>query len=192
MRILRRGDYREMPWKNGGGTTTEIAVSPPGTTIDGFDWRISMASIQSDGGFSQFPEVDRTLSILQGNGIYLSVTGSAEVHLGPASEPFHFPADAPAYARLIDEPAIDLNVMTRRTRFSHRVSRLISSTPVTWELTADITAFLAASSALQIEDGTDSARIAPRDTVIFDHAGGSVVVSPDGHAEIYVVEFNKV
>ncbi|TIV75088.1 MAG: HutD family protein, partial [Mesorhizobium sp.] len=25
MRILRAADYRVMPWKNGGGTTTEIA-----------------------------------------------------------------------------------------------------------------------------------------------------------------------
>ncbi|TIV74879.1 MAG: HutD family protein, partial [Mesorhizobium sp.] len=30
MRILRAADYRVMPWKNGGGTTTEIAVSPDG------------------------------------------------------------------------------------------------------------------------------------------------------------------
>ena len=192
MRILRSADYREMPWKNGGGTTTEIAVSPPGATTDGFDWRISMASIQSDGGFSAFPEVDRTLSILHGNGIYLSVSGVAEVHIGPASEPFHFPADVPAYARLSDAPVIDLNVMTRRTRFSHRVSRLSSSKAVTWALTADLTAFLAASSVLQIEDGTDTARIAPGDSVIFDHQDGSVVASPDGDAEIYVIEFNEV
>jgi len=192
MRILRSADYREMPWKNGGGTTTEIAVSPPGATTDGFDWRISMASIQSDGGFSKFPEVDRTLSILQGNGILLSISGGAEVQICPASEPFHFPADVPAYARLSKDPVIDLNVMTRRTRFTHRVIRLTSSKAMTWELTADITVFLATSAALQIENGIDSARIAPRDTVIFDHAGGLVVASPDGHAEIYVVEFNKV
>ncbi|RWP07744.1 HutD family protein, partial [Mesorhizobium sp.] len=28
MRILRAAEYRSMPWKNGGGVTTEIAVSP--------------------------------------------------------------------------------------------------------------------------------------------------------------------
>jgi environmental stress-induced protein Ves len=192
MRILRSANYREMPWKNGGGTTTEIAVSPPGATTDGFDWRISMASIQSDGWFSEFPEVDRTLSILHGNGIYLAVSGGAEVRICPASEPFHFPADVPAFARLSEDPIIDLNVMTRRTRFTHRMIRLTSSKAMTWALTADITVFLAYSASLQIEDGTDSARIAPRDSVVFDHEGGSVVASPDGHAEIYVVEFNKV
>jgi len=192
MRILRNADYREMQWKNGGGTTTEIAVSPPGAATDGFDWRISMASVQSDGWFSEFPQADRTLSILEGSGIHLSLSGGTEVHIGPASEPFHFPADVPAYARLSKDPVIDLNVMTRRTRFTHRVIRLTSSKAVTWELMADITVFLATSAALQIENGADSAHIAPRDTVIFDHAGGSVVASPDGHAEIYVVEFNKV
>ena len=156
MRILRNADYREMQWKNGGGTTTEIAVSPPGAATDGFDWRISMASVQSDGWFSEFPQADRTLSILEGSGIHLSLSGGTEVHIGPASEPFHFPADVPAYARLSEDPVIDLNVMTRRTRFTHRVIRLTSSKAVTWELTADITVFLATSAALQIENGADS------------------------------------
>ena len=104
MRILRSAYYREMPWKNGGGTTTEIAVSPPGAATDGFDWRISMASVQSDGWFSEFPQVDRTLSILQGNGILLSISGGAEVQICQASEPFHFPADAPALCEIKQRP----------------------------------------------------------------------------------------
>ncbi|WP_431460998.1 HutD family protein, partial [Klebsiella pneumoniae] len=33
MRILRAADYRSMPWKNGGGVTTEIAVSPAGAGL---------------------------------------------------------------------------------------------------------------------------------------------------------------
>ncbi|MDP1908248.1 MAG: HutD family protein, partial [Hyphomicrobium sp.] len=43
MRILRAKDYRRMPWKNGGGETTEIAISPEGAALDSFDWRVSMA-----------------------------------------------------------------------------------------------------------------------------------------------------
>ena len=49
------------PWKNGGGCTTEIAIAPPGASLDAFEWRISLATIAASGPFSAFPGVDRTL-----------------------------------------------------------------------------------------------------------------------------------
>ena len=30
MRVIRAGDCKRMPWKNGGGSTTELAVFPDG------------------------------------------------------------------------------------------------------------------------------------------------------------------
>jgi len=62
MRIIRAADCLVMPWKNGGGTTTEIAVAPEGASLNDFDWRISMAHVGADGPFSSFPGIDRTLS----------------------------------------------------------------------------------------------------------------------------------
>ena len=38
-------DIVPTPWKNGGGATREIACWPPGTGLDSFDWRISVATI---------------------------------------------------------------------------------------------------------------------------------------------------
>ena len=43
MRLLKRSDYRCMPWKSGGGETIEIAVDPAGAGLDDFDWRVSLA-----------------------------------------------------------------------------------------------------------------------------------------------------
>ena len=55
MRILRAADYRRMPWKNGSGETVEVAVFPPGASIDDFDWRISIATVAAENGaFSLF------------------------------------------------------------------------------------------------------------------------------------------
>ncbi|TIN81446.1 MAG: HutD family protein, partial [Mesorhizobium sp.] len=71
MRILRAAEYRSMPWKNGGGVTTEIAVSPSGAGLDDFDWRVSMARVELSGPFSQFAGIDRTLAVLEGEGIVL-------------------------------------------------------------------------------------------------------------------------
>ena len=56
MKILRHEDYKVMPWKNGGGITTEIWVSPEGSGLAGvpFDWRVSIADVATDGPFSKF------------------------------------------------------------------------------------------------------------------------------------------
>lgn len=100
----------------------EIAVFPPDATVDTFDWRISMATVAEDGPFSIFPGIDRTLSILEGRGMELSVEGRQTVVLTHDFAPYPFPADAATSARLLDGTITDLNVMTRRGRFSHSVA----------------------------------------------------------------------
>ena len=113
-----------MPWKNGGGETVEIAVEPPNAALAAFDWRVSMATVATDGPFSSFPGIDRTLCLLDGQGIVLTVGAAAPVHLTPASAPYAFPADSPTAAVLTDGPVTDLNVMTRRGRCTHVVTRI--------------------------------------------------------------------
>ena len=74
-RVLTPADYRRMPWKNGGGHTTEIAAEPPGAGMASFAWRVSVADIAHDGPFSAFPGVDRTLVLLAGDGMRLATAG---------------------------------------------------------------------------------------------------------------------
>ena len=64
MRVLRRADYRRMPWKNGGGWTTQLAAFPESDATVPFDWRVSIAEIESDGAFSAFPGYDRHIALL--------------------------------------------------------------------------------------------------------------------------------
>ncbi|MBN9467440.1 MAG: HutD family protein [Bosea sp.] len=124
MRIIRAADCRTMPWKNGGGTTTEIAVSPEGASLADFDWRISMAHVGADGPFSSFPGIDRTLSVLTGSGITLAFGDGERIKLDRASAPCPFAADRAVEGLLVDGPIDDLNVMSRRGRWRHRVKRL--------------------------------------------------------------------
>lgn len=126
MRIIRAADCKVMPWKNGGGTTTEIAVSPEGASLDNFDWRISMAHVAQDGPFSAFPGIDRTLCVLTGNGIRLAFGDGAAVMLERASGPYFFAADRAVDGELIDGEIDDLNVMSRRGRWQHEVQRFSS------------------------------------------------------------------
>ena len=55
-----------MPWKNGQGSTTELAVEPPGATLDDFLWRVSIAELRAPGPFSAFPGYDRIITQLDG------------------------------------------------------------------------------------------------------------------------------
>lgn len=104
-----------MAWKNGGGTTREIAVWPPGAGMDGFAWRISVADIAQDGPFSAFPGIDRQIVLVDGAGVKLRAVDDAFQHrLVRVGEPFAFPGDTAVDATLIDGPTRDFNVMTRR------------------------------------------------------------------------------
>jgi environmental stress-induced protein Ves len=103
------------PWKNGGGTTREIAVWPPEAGLGMFDWRVSIGTVAANGPFSMFPGMDRTIVLLDGAGMRLrSADGSVAHRLDEPHEPFAFSGDAAVDCILIGGPASDFNVMTRR------------------------------------------------------------------------------
>lgn len=113
MTILRSGDYQRMPWKNGGGSTTEMwkATSPAGEML----WRLSIADVASDGPFSEFPGIDRWIMVIQGKGMELQIAGLGTKRLARPFEPLHFPGDAKTDCALIDGPIRDLNFMIARS-----------------------------------------------------------------------------
>ncbi|WP_367729869.1 HutD family protein [Agrobacterium radiobacter] len=123
MKILRNKDHRRMWWKNGGSETTEIAVFPHDADLSAFDWRVSMAAVANAGPFSVFPGVDRTLSIIEGEGMEVDIAEREPVLLTRTSEPLAFPADAATSARLVSGAIVDLNVMTRRGQWTNHVER---------------------------------------------------------------------
>lgn len=119
MRVLRVADRIAAPWKNGGGVTREVAAWPPGAGMAGFDWRVSLADVAADGPFSTFPGVDRVLTVIEGDGLVLTVEGAA-TRL-EAGAPFAFAGEAAVTARLTAGPVRDLNVMVRRGAWTARV-----------------------------------------------------------------------
>jgi environmental stress-induced protein Ves len=111
--VFRVADRVFRPWKNGGGETAEIVVSPPGADYDTFDWRVSTAVVAAAGPFSTFPGIDRVLAVLEGGTMILSVAGE-ERRLDAASVPHAFPGDVAAGARIEGGTILDFNVMVRR------------------------------------------------------------------------------
>ncbi|WP_137155032.1 HutD family protein [Rhizobium sp. FKL33] len=122
MRILRRDDYRKMPWKNGKGVTEEVASFPEGAALDEFGWRLSIAHVAEDGPFSVFPGIDRTITLLSGNGMTLDLPDES-VKLQISGEPFSFSGDLVISSRNHGGATVDFNVMTRCGVFAHCVSR---------------------------------------------------------------------
>jgi environmental stress-induced protein Ves len=118
MKKLTAADYRSMPWKNGAGTTVEIAVQPPLAGLDEFAWRVSRAAVVEDGAFSGFAGIDRSLALLEGVGMHLDINGVA-MTVNAGQNIVSFAGDTPTHATLIDGPIVDFNVMSRRMRCSH-------------------------------------------------------------------------
>lgn len=103
------------PWKNGGGSTREIACWPPGAGFDDFLWRASIASIASDGPFSRFIGVDRVITLLDGSGVHLHGDG-VDHRLDRPLVPFGFSGDLQIASTMLGGPSSDFNVMSRRGR----------------------------------------------------------------------------
>jgi environmental stress-induced protein Ves len=119
MRVLRWAQHRRMPWRNGAGVTYEVASSPADADLADFDWRISIAEVEVGGPFSTFPEIDRTLILIEGEWMALTVDGRR--HRFGIREPFSFDGGGETVCE-VPSRSRDLNVMTRRGRVTAAVA----------------------------------------------------------------------
>lgn len=78
-RVLRCQTYRAMPWRNGRGTTLEIAREPD--IGEPFAWRLSLARIERDDDFSPYPGYSRALVLVAGKRLNLSFRGHGQCSL---------------------------------------------------------------------------------------------------------------
>ena len=191
MRHLRPGDYRVMPWKNGGGVTTEIVVHPEGSALDAFDWRVSMAQVASDGPFSAFPGIDRTLAVLEGAGISLTIGGEEPVLLGKESAPLTFPADQPTHGALATGPILDLNVMVRRGSVRASVERHVVSGTLDLSPEPGWTLVLVnQGSALLRHDGSVE-NLDARDCLLVEDGGPPLRIEASEACECYIIRLAR-
>lgn len=189
MRILRSSEYRRMPWKNGGGETREILVSPAGATLETLDWRVSLATVAEDGPFSVFKGVQRTLCVIHGAGIRLQAGDRAPVDLDVTSEPYAFDGELATSARLINGAIVDLNVMSRRGRFRHSVRRLVCNDTLLLDTDAKSLMIYCQRGDLLCTAGAESGSLQADDAVIFSAPADSIRVASTASAEIIVIEF---
>ena len=120
---LPEAAFRKMPWRNGGGETSEIAIFPAAASLDDFIWRISSATVRQSGLFSQFPGIDRTLCVVEGEGIDLAFPDAITAKLDLSSVPYRFAGELYVKGTVVAPGIIDFNAMTRRNAARHTVAR---------------------------------------------------------------------
>ncbi|HEU0230822.1 MAG TPA: HutD family protein [Burkholderiaceae bacterium] len=114
---FRADELPAVPWKNGGGTTRQVACWPPGAGFDDFEWRVSVADIATSGPFSAFPGVDRHILLLSGDGMRLRAgDGGFDHRLAVPLVPFAFSGDVAVQSDMLGGVSSDFNVMARRGR----------------------------------------------------------------------------
>lgn len=114
--LIKKHEYQTMPWKNGKGISSEIAIYPKTAKFpnDPFLWRLSSAKITESGLFSQFPGYDRVLTLVDGNQIDLSFGTTGDVRILNKGDVIHFSGDIDSGCTLSDSAVTDLNLIFKR------------------------------------------------------------------------------
>lgn len=110
-RILRASEYKRGRWKNGAGSTSEIHREPD---ADDWQWRLSIAEVETDVPFSTFAGMDRQLVLLNGAGMRLRFDDGQVHELRQPFEMLHFSGDRPLVGELLDGATRDFNLIWKR------------------------------------------------------------------------------
>jgi environmental stress-induced protein Ves len=105
--LVRLDAVTPAPWRNGGGVTRELLAWPG---PDHWSIRISVADVERDGPFSQFPGVERWFAVLSGGGVRLTIDGQANP-LTVSDQPVRFGGGATTTCQLLAGATQDFNLM---------------------------------------------------------------------------------
>ncbi|HET6604986.1 MAG TPA: HutD family protein [Xanthomonadaceae bacterium] len=89
-RRLPANEHRRERWRNGLGWTREILREPTG---EAWLWRASVAEIDADCTFSEYPGCDRALVLLGGDGLRLIFADGSLQQLAPPHGRADFPGE---------------------------------------------------------------------------------------------------
>lgn len=131
--VIAYSGIRPAPWRNGGGVTRQIASgrldrsgNPEATTGEDWDWRLSIADVQTPGDFSAFAGMWRILTVIEGVGMVLRIDGTERrlERYGPLG----FDGGAATSATLPEGPIRDFNLIARTGTVSGHV-RIVELSP---------------------------------------------------------------
>ena len=191
-RHLRHADYQRMRWKNGGGWTTELAASSQ-SGADAFDWRISIAEIESDGAFSTFPDCDRYIALLDGLGMRLTFDRAEPAELRERLRFVRFAGEWQTHGQLVSGPVRDFNVIVRRGAIQAEVWHRPLVGPMVFLAEAGVSWFVfVAGGSAQIKNRNEAEALEAGDSLLLqpDDAAENIVLT--GGGELVIVKFGRI
>ncbi len=169
-RIINENEYQRMPWRNGLGFTSLIAMHPPESSLAtaSFDWRLELSDIERNVEFSSFPEHERTFTVAHGDGAFLTIDGAAPTTLTRSSNPFWFDGKSRTHCALTDGKVTAFNVIVRRGAYSAIVQRLTSNSEVVASRSSVIMLAYCAAGSGQISHDRTGISLTIGQSILFD------------------------
>ena len=177
--IIRAADLQPRPWPNGLGTTRDAVAQNRDAT--GFDWLISIADLVESAAFSHFPDCDRIFTLIEGDGVTLTLDGASAMACRPLV-PACFPGDRPTFCTLAQGPGRAFNLFVDRRGFDGQVTICTIAGAHAVHSGEDTVAIFCAAGALHV----DGHALEPGDTAT-GH-GPAAILAPSGGAIAIIVE----
>jgi uncharacterized protein len=180
--LLRATDYIRQPWKNGGGTTTELARKGD---ADRWLWRLSVADVERSGPFSDFTGYRRLIVLLEGRGMTLSFDNAAPVVLDERYRPLAFDGGSRTRCDLLDGHIRDMNLIVDAARVDAALDVCALDEGAALRAAASDCALLhAIGGRFNVAIGGDTIALSPSDTLQVDgcHALPITATALDAHA----------
>ena len=145
LQVIAPQQFITIPWKNGLGETTELAINDGGT-LENFDWRLSIASVINEGFFSDFSGYQRHLVLIAGQGLTLlhgSKDESKDESKGGNKSSDNltnllaiatFDGACKTYGKLTAGAIKDFNIITNKQKITSHVSCYVDAEQVTVNL----------------------------------------------------------
>lgn len=200
-RIFSPADHHAMPWKNGLGTTREIAAARTEEDLrsGGFAWRLSIAEVTVGSPFSIFAGCDRTILLLDGDGMILDSGEHGRHVLSRRFAPYAFSGDWPTDCKLLGGPCRDFNVMADRRRVRTAVNVLpVDKSTQEVNPDGDTVALFALSAAVYVTTkyAAQTYELPPQYTLLLTaettYVEPFTIESRDGEALILSIVFARI
>ncbi|WP_410567608.1 HutD family protein [Acinetobacter sp. H1(2024)] len=184
--LIRADQYTKMLWKNGAGFTLEIARSQGEAD---FEWRISMADVSTSGPFSLFPNKQRIISVLDGQGMVLHVDDlpAKTLHQGDI---FAFHGESQVQSELVNGAIRDLNLIYDPAKFHARFQWLNDAAEQAFISSADLIFIFNQGGETQVSVEGDLFQLAAYETLKIEKNASvtSINFSKKQRQSCYVIE----
>ena len=168
-------EHLEAPWKNGGGTTLEIASDPPGARAsEPFLWRLSAATVAVSGPFSRFPGHRRSLMLFEGDGIDLTFDEGGPQQLREPYAIAEFDGARETHGELVGGSIRDINLIADaelvHVTFEPETFPFGTATSMCgWEPQAATVLVLGLAGSIEVYTADAEAVLGPLDLFRYEH-----------------------